>query len=51
VPREDVMVALWRLPEMGAVRKQAPPRRAGRTWNKPKSNGLTWILSTGTTRR
>jgi Holliday junction resolvase RusA-like endonuclease len=49
--RSDCMAAFWRLPEMGAVRKQAPPRRAGRTWNKPKSNGLTWILSTGTTRR
>ena len=42
--RNDVMVALWCLPEMDGVRKQAPPRRAGRVWNKPKSNGLTWRL-------
>ena len=48
VPREDVMVALWCLPEMDGVRKQAPPkgggRRAGRTWSRPKANGLTWRL-------
>ena len=48
VPREDVMVALWCLPEMDGVRKQAAPkgggRRAGRVWSRPKANGPTWRL-------
>ena len=47
VARDDVMVALWCLPEMGAVRKQAPPRRAGRVWGSPSKNAgkaLTWKL-------
>jgi Holliday junction resolvase RusA-like endonuclease len=42
--RSDCMAAFWCLPEMGAVRKQAPPRRAGRVWSRPKANGLTWRL-------
>ena len=47
VPREDVMVAIWCLPEMGEIRKQAKPRgtgqreRTGRTV-KRKLPGLTW---------
>ena len=46
VRREDVMVAIWCLPEMGAVRKQAKPRgtgREGRTVAR-KRPGLTWRL-------
>ena len=49
VQREDVMVAIWVLPEMGEIRKQAKPRgtgqreRTGRTV-KRKLPGLTWRL-------
>jgi Holliday junction resolvase RusA-like endonuclease len=48
VAREDVMVAIWALPEMGAVRRAAKPRGAkgakgaGRTVTRTKP-GLTWI--------
>ena len=49
VQREDVMVAIWCLPEMGEIRKQAKPRgtgREGRTGRavKRKLPGLTWRL-------
>ena len=43
------MVAIWTLPQMGEIRKQAKPRgtgrmgRAGRTV-KRKLPGLTWKL-------
>ena len=55
VQREDVMVAIWALPEMGAVRRAAKPRGAkgaGRTVTRTKP-GLTWIAPapTGATRR
>lgn len=41
--RDDVMVALWVLPEMGSVRKRAAPRPFRRTWKAaPKRPGLTW---------
>jgi len=45
VPREDVMVALWVLPEMGAVRKPAAACvRATRTRrHAPKRRALTWL--------
>jgi Holliday junction resolvase RusA-like endonuclease len=45
VAREDVMVAIWALPEMGAVRKAAKPRSAGsgRTVTRTKP-GLTWKM-------
>jgi hypothetical protein len=44
--RDDVMVALWCLPLMGAVRKAAKPRGAkgaGRTVTRTKP-GLTWKM-------
>ena len=49
VRREDVMVAIWCLPEMGEIRKQAKPRGTGRTGRtgrtvKRKLPGLTWRL-------
>jgi hypothetical protein len=46
VAREDVMVALWVLPEMGAVRAPATPRvRATRTRrHAPKRRALTWKM-------
>ena len=49
-PRIDVMVALWCLPAMDGVRKQAAPRgggqRAGRSWSRGKAKraALTWLL-------
>jgi Holliday junction resolvase RusA-like endonuclease len=48
VERDDVMVAIWCLPEMGGIRKAAPSRRAsvvrGRTWARAKGTALTWKL-------
>jgi Holliday junction resolvase RusA-like endonuclease len=47
MPRDDVMVAIWCLPEMGAVRKAARPRgagRPGRTMTRTRP-GLTWRLA------
>ena len=44
--REDVMVAIWCLPDMGAVRRAAKPRGAkgaGRTVTRTKP-GMTWKL-------
>jgi Holliday junction resolvase RusA-like endonuclease len=44
VPREDVMVALWVLPEMGAVRRPAAPRaRPVMRRHAPKRRALTWL--------
>jgi Holliday junction resolvase RusA-like endonuclease len=44
VPREDVMVALWVLPEMGSVRKPATPRvRPVTRRHAPKRRALTWL--------
>ena len=51
VQREDVMVAIWCLPEMGEIRKQAKPRGSGGRVVTRKRPGLTWILATGTSRR
>jgi Holliday junction resolvase RusA-like endonuclease len=44
-PRTDVMVALWCLPLMDGVRKQAKPR-AARSWSRTKAKraALTWLL-------
>jgi Holliday junction resolvase RusA-like endonuclease len=46
VAREDVMVAIWALPEMGAVRKAAKPRERGtaRRAVKTRRPGMTWKL-------
>ena len=46
VQREDVMVAIWCLPEMGEIRKQAAARGTGRPGRtvKRKRPGLTWRL-------
>ena len=46
VARADVAVALWCLPGMDGVRKQAAPRRAGRMRGLPVKGkrALTWKL-------
>jgi Holliday junction resolvase RusA-like endonuclease len=45
VAREDVMVALWVLPEMGGVRAPAAPRvRPVMRRTAPKRRTLTWIM-------
>ena len=48
VQREDVMVAIWCLPEMGEIRKQAKPRGSGRRDTSRRAirarPGLTWKL-------
>ena len=45
VPREDVMVALWVLPEMGAVRRPAAAcvRATRMRRTAPKRRALTWL--------
>jgi Holliday junction resolvase RusA-like endonuclease len=43
VERDDVMVGLWCLPELGAVRKQAAARRVSKPWRKPRA-GLNWKM-------
>jgi len=45
--RDDVMVAIWCLPEMGGIRKAARPHgagRPGRTLTRTRP-GLTWRLA------
>jgi Holliday junction resolvase RusA-like endonuclease len=46
VPREDVMVALWVLPEMGAVRRPAAAcvRATRMRRHAPKRRALTWKM-------
>jgi hypothetical protein len=45
VAREDVMVALWMLPDMGGVRAPAAPRvRPVMRRTAPKRRTLTWIM-------
>ena len=43
VERDDVMVGLWCLPGMSAVRKQAAARRVSKPWRKHRP-GLTWKM-------